>query len=125
MLRMSVGGWTFLSNYGHVLVALSTHPDARMRDIADMVGITERAVQQIVRELVDQGYVFKDKDGRRNRYHIANHAHLRHELEAGVSLGEFVALVRRPVDRARLPRPARPINASLPEPAEAAAGEPA
>ena len=125
MLRMTTGGWTFLSNYGHVLVALATNPDARMRDIADMVGITERAVQQIVRELVGQGYVFKDKDGRRNRYHIANHAHLRHELEAGVSLGEFVALVRRPVDRARLPRPARPINASLPEPAEVAAGEPA
>lgn len=101
ILRMNRGGWTFLSNYGHVLVALSTNPDARMRDIADMVGITERAVQQIVRELVDQGYVFKDKDGRRNRYHIAHHAHLRHELEAGVSLGEFVALVRRPVDPLR------------------------
>ncbi|WP_377105544.1 MarR family transcriptional regulator [Propionicimonas sp. T2.31MG-18] len=107
---MSTSGWTFLSNYGHVLVALSTYPDARMRDIADMVGITERAVQQIVRELVDQGYVFKDKDGRRNRYHIAHHAHLRHELEAGVSLGEFVALARRPVDRARLPRPSKPIH---------------
>lgn len=105
---MSTSDWTFLSNYGHVLVALSTSPNARMRDIADMVGITERAVQQIVRELVDQGYVFKDKDGRRNRYHIAHHAHLRHELEAGVSLGEFVALVRRPVHRARLPRGARP-----------------
>jgi len=102
---MSAGGWTFLSNYGHVIVALSTNPDARMRDLADMVGITERAVQQIVRELVDQGYVFKEKDGRRNRYHIANHAHLRHELEAGVSLGEFVALVRGRGDRARLPRP--------------------
>jgi hypothetical protein len=125
MLRMSVGGWTFLSNYGHVLVALSTHPDARMRDIADMVGITERAVQQIVRELVDQGYVFKDKDGRRNRYHIAHHAHLRHELEAGVSIGEFVALVRRPVDRARIPRPPKPSNPGLPEPAETADGAPA
>ena len=99
---MSTSGWTFLSNYGHVLVALSTNPDARMRDIADMVGITERAVQQIVRELVEQGYVLKDKAGRRNRYHIAHHEHLRHELEAGVTLGEFVAVVRQPVDRATL-----------------------
>ncbi|MCC6496928.1 MAG: winged helix-turn-helix transcriptional regulator [Propionibacteriaceae bacterium] len=104
---MSTSGWTFLSNYGHVLVALSTNPDARMRDIADMVGITERAVQQIVRELVEQGYVLKDKDGRRNRYHIAHDAHLRHELEAGVSLGDFVALVTGPADRARLPRTAK------------------
>ena len=122
---MSVGGWTFLSNYGHVLVALSTNPDARMRDIADMVGITERAVQQIVRELVDQGYVFKDKDGRRNRYHIAHHAHLRHELEAGVSLGEFVALVRRSVDRAKLARPPRTRSAGVPEPPETVDDPPA
>lgn len=114
---MSTGGWTFLSNYGHVLVVLSRNPESRMRDIADMVGITERAVQQIVRELVEQGYVFKEKDGRRNRYHIAHHAHLRHELEAGVSLGEFVALVTRPVDRARLPRPVKPTSVSRPEPA--------
>jgi len=95
---MNDGGWTFLSNYGHVLVALSMNPDARMRDIADMVGITERAVQQIVRELVAQGYVLKEKDGRRNRYRIDQHAHLRHQLEAGVSLGEFVALARRAVE---------------------------
>ena len=114
---MSTNGWTFLSNYGHVLVALSTNPDARMRDIADMVGITERAVQQIVRELVDQGYVFKDKDGRRNRYHIAYHAHLRHELEAGVSLGEFVALMMSPVDRARLPRATKNTRQGSPKPA--------
>jgi len=125
MLRMSGDGWTFLSNYGHVLVALSTHPDARMRDIADMVGITERAVQQIVRELVVQGYVLKEKDGRRNRYHIAHHAHLRHELESGVSLGELVALVRRPVDRARLPRAPRPGSTPLPESAGTAEGPPA
>lgn len=121
LLRMNISGWMFLSNYGHVLVALSVNPDARMRDIADMVGITERAVQQIIRELVDQGYVFKEKDGRRNRYHVAHHAHLRHKLEAGVSLGEFVTLVRRPVDRARLPRPDMPIS-GLPEPAETADG---
>ena len=122
MLRMTTGRWTFLSNYGHVLVVLATNPDARMRDIADMVGITERAVQQIVGQLVEQGYVFKDKDGRRNRYHIAHHAHLRHELEAGVSLGEFVALVRRPVERSRPPRPHKPINADRWEPAETADG---
>nr|NLI51718.1 winged helix-turn-helix transcriptional regulator [Propionibacterium sp.] len=115
---MTVGGWTFLSNYGHVLIALAKDPDARMRDIADRVGITERAVQQIVRELVDQGYVFKDKAGRRNRYHIAPHAHLRHELEAGVSLGEFVALLRRPIDRTAPSRASRPVGARVREPAD-------
>lgn len=116
---MNARGWTFLSNYGHVLVVLATNPDARMRDIADLVGITERAVQQLVRELVEQGYVIKDKNGRRNRYHIAHQAHLRHELEAGVSLGEFVALVGRPADRARFPHtPTGPSTPGLQEPAD-------
>ena len=90
---MTAGEWTFLSNYGHVLVCLARDPDVRMRDVADAVGITERAVQQIVRELVSQNYVEKDKAGRRNRYRIVRSAHLRHELERDVSLGSFVDLI--------------------------------
>lgn len=87
------GGWTFLTNYGHVLVCLARNPEARMRDVAQAVGITERAVQQIIRELVQQGYVTKEKDGRRNRYQVVRSAHFRHDLEADVSLGSFVDLV--------------------------------
>jgi DNA-binding MarR family transcriptional regulator len=90
---VSAGEWTFLSNYGHVLVALAQAPDARMRDLATAVGITERAVQQIVRELVAQGYVEKEKVGRRNRYRVVRSAHFRHEMEADVSLGAFLDLV--------------------------------
>lgn len=89
---MSSGGWTFLSNHGHVLVALSLDPDARMRDVAQTVGITERAVQNIVRDLVDQGYVEAYKEGRRNHYEIVRDAHLRHELESGVTVGALVDL---------------------------------
>ena len=91
---MTAGEWTFLSNYGHVLIALAQDPDARMRDVASAVGITERAVQQIVRELVNQGYVDKEKLGRRNRYRVLRSAHFRHPLEADVSLGSFVDLVQ-------------------------------
>jgi len=65
-----------------------------MRDVASAVGITERAVQQIVRDLVDEKYVVKEKVGRRNRYQVVRSAHFRHELEAEVSLGSFVDLVR-------------------------------
>lgn len=90
---MTAGHWTFLSNHGHVLVALTRDPDARMRDIAGAVGITERAVQQIVRDLVDSGYVRKEKDGRRNRYSVDKAAHFRHDLEAGVTVGSFLSLV--------------------------------
>ena len=85
--------WTFLSNYGHVLVSLGRDPDARMRDVAEAVGITERAVQQIVHDLVAQGYLQKSKIGRRNRYRVVRDAHFRHDLEAGVTLGPFLDLV--------------------------------
>lgn len=84
--------WTFLSNYGHVLVSLARDQDARMRDVAATVGITERAVQHIVRELVGQGYLRKQRLGRRNRYDVVRSAHLRHELEAQVTLGDFLEL---------------------------------
>jgi predicted transcriptional regulator len=90
---VTTGGWTFLSNHGHVLVCLARDPDVRMRDVASAVGITERAVQQIVRELVEGEYVEKQKLGRRNRYRVVRSAHFRHELEADVSLGSFVDLV--------------------------------
>jgi predicted transcriptional regulator len=83
----------FLSNHGHVLVALALDSQARTRDVADAVGITERAVQQIVSDLVGQGYLRKEKVGRRNRYEVVRGAHFRHDLEAGVSLGEFLDLV--------------------------------
>ena len=85
--------WTFLSNHGHVLVSLARDPDGRMRDVAAAVGITERAVQQIVRDLVGQGYLRKEKVGRRNRYEVAQEAHFRHDLESGLTLGAFLDLV--------------------------------
>lgn len=91
---MTRDDWTFLSNHGHVLVALACDPDARTRDIADAVGITERAVQQIVADLVRHGYVDKEKVGRRNRYRVTRDARFRHDLESGVTLGAFVDLVR-------------------------------
>lgn len=94
---MSSGGWTFLSNHGHVLVSLARDPDARTRDVADAVGITERAVQQIVRDLVEQGYLRKTKVGRRNRYTVVRRARLRHHQVSRISLGQFLDLLARPV----------------------------
>jgi predicted transcriptional regulator len=86
--------WTLLSNHGHVLVCLALDPDARMREVAVRVGITERAVQLIVRDLVDAGMVVVDKVGRRNRYTLAEEQPFRHPLEAHVRIGAFADLVR-------------------------------
>jgi len=94
-MATSLPGWTFLSNHGHVLVSLAADPEARMRDIAERVGITERAVQMIVGDLEDAGYVLRERVGRRNRYTVVPHGHFRHPLEEHVRVGDFLGLVVR------------------------------
>ncbi|MFC5176137.1 helix-turn-helix transcriptional regulator [Nocardioides taihuensis] len=102
---MARGNWTFLSNHGHVLVCLHKDPNARTRDVAAAVGITERAVQLIVRDLVEQGYLLKEKVGRRNQYGVVRNAHFRHDLEADVRVGEFLDLVSARIGATSEPRP--------------------
>lgn len=90
---MSSPQWTYLSNHGHVLVALSRDSEVRLRDVASQVGITERAVQGILADLVAAGHVVKAKSGRRNTYRVHRDATFRHPLESGVQLGDFLDLV--------------------------------
>lgn len=85
-------GWTVFSNHGHVLIYISGHPDARIRDIADAVGITERRAQAIVGELVEAGFLSVRKSGRRNHYIVHDKARLRHPIESSHSIGEVLAL---------------------------------
>jgi DNA-binding MarR family transcriptional regulator len=104
-------GWTFLSNHGHVLVSLAADPDLRMKDIAARVGVTERAVQMIVSDLEQAGYVVRDRIGRRNRYTVVKQKRFRHPLEQHVRVGDFLDLVvtgphtERPVSGAAERRP--------------------
>jgi DNA-binding MarR family transcriptional regulator len=86
-------GWNFLSNHARVLVCLARDPTARMRDIAVGVGITERAVQRIVSELVEASVISVTKDGRRNLYRINRRAPLRHPLEEGRRVDDLLRLV--------------------------------
>lgn len=83
--------WTFLSNYGHVLLYIARHPDARLRDIAAAVGITERAAQRILHELVEEGYVARTREGRRNRYTVQLNHPLRHPLESDHTIEELMS----------------------------------
>lgn len=82
--------WTFLTNHGHVLVVLSRHPDARIRDIAEAIGITERSAQRIVSELIDAGYVSKSRKGRRNTYSLNPQLPLRHPIERDHAVGDLL-----------------------------------
>ena len=83
-------GFTYLTNHSHVLVALQGTPDLRVRDLASLVGITERAVQRILSDLGEAGVVSVEKLGRRNRYRIARAARLRHPLEEHRSVGSML-----------------------------------
>ncbi len=92
---MKRDGWTFLTNHGHVLVCLAGEPDVLLRDVATRIGITERAVQQLVADLERAGVIVRVRVGRRNRYVVRRDERFRHHLEAGVTIGEFVDLVER------------------------------
>ena len=86
-------GWTFLTNHGHVLVCIASDPGIRGREIAARVGITERAAQAIVADLVGEGYVKRTRVGRRNHYEIHPDRPLRHPVEQRHSVGELLRLV--------------------------------
>lgn len=85
--------WTFLTNHAHVLLCLSLDPEARVREVAGRVGITERAVHRILSELEGGGYVTRERDGRRNRYTVNGDLPLRHPIEQHRSVREILALV--------------------------------
>jgi DNA-binding MarR family transcriptional regulator len=85
--------WTFLSNHAHVLLLLAKEPDLRLREIAEQVGITERAVQRIVTDLERDQYIEREKIGRRNRYRVHPELPLRHPLEAHRKIAALITLV--------------------------------
>jgi predicted ArsR family transcriptional regulator len=95
--------WTFLTNHALVLVCIAEDHDVRGRDIAERVGITERAAQSIIADLVECGYVTRTRQGRRNHYALNTDGRLRHPLQADHTIGELlVALGRlRPTKRKR------------------------
>ncbi|MGD8318679.1 MAG: winged helix-turn-helix domain-containing protein [Myxococcales bacterium] len=84
--------WTFLSNHGHILLCVARNPDIRVREIAQAVGITERAVQRILGELEEAGVISRRRHGRRTHYQIDEHLPLRHPIEAHHSVGELLRL---------------------------------
>ena len=85
--------WTLLSNYGHVLVCLAGDPHMRLRDVAEKVGITERAVQRIVHDLEQADMLTREREGRRNHYRINKQQPLRHPLEQPQTVGELIEAV--------------------------------
>ncbi|MFT5836707.1 MAG: DNA-binding Lrp family transcriptional regulator [Candidatus Azotimanducaceae bacterium] len=88
--------WNFFTNHAHVLFYLKSHPKQPLRKVALAVGITERAVQRIVAELEEGGYLIRTKVGRQNQYVIEGDVPLRHSLEAHRSVAELLTWVEAP-----------------------------
>ena len=83
--------WTFLTNHAQVLLCLADTPDIRLRDVAERVGITERATQRILADLIEGGYVKTERVGRRNRYTVDRQHAMRHSAQLGYEIGALLA----------------------------------
>ena len=86
--------WTFLTNYGHVLLCIAADPEMRMKDVAAKVGITERATQRIIADLLSEGYLSSQKKGRRNYYKVNRALPLRHPVERHNEIGQLLRMVK-------------------------------
>jgi len=89
------GGWQFVTNHTQVLLCIARDPNVRLRDIADAVGVTLGSAQRILADLVEAGYVRRERHGRRNRYGINRDAPmLRHAAQEGHDIGALLDLLR-------------------------------
>ena len=86
--------WTFLTNHAHVLICIVEDPNARIRDLAERVGITERGVQRIITELEEEGFLTHAREGRRNVYRVRANQPLRHPVERHRSVAALLELIR-------------------------------
>jgi predicted ArsR family transcriptional regulator len=116
--------WRFVTSHTQVLLCIARNPEIRIRDVADVVGITERAAQRIIADLVEAGYVERKRVGRRNHYLVKTHRRMRHPLQQTREIGELLDLLLAPTESAEAPddseltkrRAQRPDAASKAEP---------
>ena len=92
------GAWTLLTGHGHVLVEIARNPGARLRDIAVVAGITERAVQAIISDLEGAGYLTREREGRRNRYTVDTEKVFRHPAQDGHRVGPLLEILAADAD---------------------------
>jgi len=92
------GRWTLLTGHGHVLVEIARNPQARIRDISPVVGLTERTVQAIVADLEADGYIARTRIGRRTRYSVNRDSPFRHAAQQGLRVGPLLELLTAMAD---------------------------
>jgi len=99
--------WHFLTNHTQVLLCIARTPDIRLRDVAQRVGITERAAQRILSDLIEAGFVERERNGRRNSYRINEHVHMRHPEQGDVEIRTLLDVIlagdQEPLGQTRQP----------------------
>jgi hypothetical protein len=113
-LRYGVGmaKWSFLTNHAAAMVCIAHDPGVRLREMAAALEITERSAFAIVNELVEAGYVVKQKEGRRNRYRIQGHLPMRDSVARERTIGEILDLLVKASPTANADQPAHESRAS-------------
>jgi len=87
------GRWTFLTNHSHVLLLLARNPTMVLREVSWLVGITERAVQRIIADLVEEGVIKREKVGRQNHYRVLDGQRLRHPIESHCTVRDLLRVI--------------------------------
>jgi DNA-binding MarR family transcriptional regulator len=95
--------WRFVTSHTQVLLCIARNPEIRIRDVADLIGITERAAQRIIADLVEAGYVERMRVGRRNHYLVKTDLRMRHPLQQTHEIGELLDLLLGPTKSAEAP----------------------
>lgn len=95
--------WRFVTSHTQVLLCIARNPEIRIRDVADLIGITERAAQRIIADLVEAGYVERKRVGRRNHYLVKTDLKMRHPLQQTHEIGELLDLLLAPTESAEAP----------------------
>lgn len=110
-----LSSWTFLTHHARVLLEIARNPEIRVRDIASSIGITERAAQRIVGDLHDEGYLTREKVGRRNHYALNADKHFRYPTEANLPIQALIDMFTErditgepPLDEPRTNEPKQP-----------------
>ncbi len=85
--------WTFLTNHAHVLILLNRNPSMVLREVAALVGITERAVQRIIAEMEEEGFLEREKVGRQNHYRVLANKPLRHPIESHRKVADLLQAI--------------------------------
>ena len=97
--------WTFLSNHAHVMLCIAQEPEVLLREVANRVGITERAVQRIIADLEEGGYLSRTRVGRHNHYEVHADRPLRHAVESHRDVGALLVLILGPRESPLNPKP--------------------